>query len=175
MDAWQKKKKRRRTDCEAEAERKLRSKGKSCTKTNSCNPKVTVTDELSKEGPRKCEMASLERRLAKLCSLRAVEERVHRRRYKAFCESDMHRLSKQGIPDKLIRQQVLRIDEDWQQTNSQHHRRRLPCWTTTTLWTSKKNPVQPESSCWIACLTVRLHPQQGETKISAMSRLRNTI
>ena len=31
---------------------KLRSKGKSCTKTNSCNPKVTVTDESSKEGLR---------------------------------------------------------------------------------------------------------------------------
>ena len=31
---------------------KLRSKGKSCTKTNSCNPKVTVTDKSSKEGLR---------------------------------------------------------------------------------------------------------------------------
>ena len=32
---------------------KLRSKGKSCTKTNSCNPKVTVTDKSSKEGLRR--------------------------------------------------------------------------------------------------------------------------
>ena len=29
---------------------KLRSKGKSCTKTNSCNPKVNVTEKSSKEG-----------------------------------------------------------------------------------------------------------------------------
>ena len=47
-------------------------------------------------------MASLDWRLAKLCSLRAVEGRVHRRRYKPFGESDMHRLSKQGVPDSLI-------------------------------------------------------------------------
>ena len=85
------KKKRRRTDREAEAERKVRSKGKSCTKTNSCNPKVTMTDESSKEGLRwpRAEMASLDWRLAKLCSLRAVEGRVHRRRkhhlVKAIC------------------------------------------------------------------------------------------
>ena len=79
---------------------KLRSKGKSCTKTNSCNPKVTVTDESSKAG--RAEMTSLDWRLAKLCSLRAVEGRVHRRRYKPFGESDMHRLSKQGVPDRLI-------------------------------------------------------------------------
>ena len=47
-------------------------------------------------------MASLDWRLVKLCSLRAVEGRVHRRRYKLFGESDMHRLSKQGVPDSLI-------------------------------------------------------------------------
>ena len=29
---------------------KLRSKRRSCTKTNSCNPKLTVTDKSSKEG-----------------------------------------------------------------------------------------------------------------------------
>ena len=46
------KRRRRRTDREAEAERKVRSKGKSCTKTNSCNPKVTMTNESSKEGLR---------------------------------------------------------------------------------------------------------------------------
>ena len=46
------KKRRRRTDREAEAERKVLSKGKSCKKTNSCNPKVTMTDESSKEGLR---------------------------------------------------------------------------------------------------------------------------
>ena len=67
----------------------------------SCNPKVTVTDESSKALGR-AEMASLDWRLAKLCSLRAVEGRVHRRRYKPFGESDMHRLSKQGVPDSLI-------------------------------------------------------------------------
>ena len=32
---------------------KLRSKGKSCTKTNRCNPKVTVSDKSSKEGLRR--------------------------------------------------------------------------------------------------------------------------
>ena len=47
-------------------------------------------------------MASLDWRLAKLFSLRAVEGRVHRRRYEPFNESDMHRLSKQGVPDRLI-------------------------------------------------------------------------
>ena len=47
-------------------------------------------------------MASLDWRLAKLCSLRAVEGRVHRQRYKPFDESDVHRLSKQGVPDRHI-------------------------------------------------------------------------
>ena len=48
-------------------------------------------------------MASFEYwRLTNLGSLRVVEGRVRRRRYKPFGESDMHQLSKQGVPDRFI-------------------------------------------------------------------------
>ena len=51
-----------------------------------------------------------------------------------------------------IRQQVLEIDEDQQQANSQHHRRWLPCWTTTTFRTSKKkNLPLPSQTKWRSC------------------------
>ena len=50
-----------------------------------------------------------------------------------------------------IRQQVLRIDEDRQQANSQHHCRRLPCWTTTTFRTSKRNLPSLSQTKWRSC------------------------
>ena len=80
---------------------KLRSKGKSCTNTNSCNPKVNVTDKSSKEGSKR-PVSSTYWRLAKLCSLRAVEGRVCRRLYTPFGESNMHQFSKQGVPERFI-------------------------------------------------------------------------
>ena len=42
-------KKKKEEEREAEAERKSPFQRKTCTKTNSCNPKVTVTDKSSKE------------------------------------------------------------------------------------------------------------------------------
>ena len=101
MHERKKKELRRRTDREAEAERKVRSKGKSCTKTNSCNPKVTMTDESSKEGLRwpvwtggSRSFAVFEQYSGRESSSATVQT--------PFGESDMHRLSKQGVPDRLI-------------------------------------------------------------------------
>ena len=45
-------KKKKKKNARLKQREKVRSKGKSCTKTNSCNPKVTVTDKSSKEGLR---------------------------------------------------------------------------------------------------------------------------
>ena len=120
---------------------KLRSKGKSCTKTNSCNPKVSVTDEPSKEGLRWPVWTKLEARKALQSSSSgresssAMVQTIRWKRYASAFETGHSRQPHHGD----IRQQVLRIDEDRQQANSQHHRRRLPCWTTTTFRMSKKN------------------------------------
>ena len=64
----------------------------------------------------------------------ATVQTIRWKRYASAFETGRSRQPHDGD----IRQQVLRIDEDRQQANSQNHRRRLPCWTTTTLRTSKK-------------------------------------
>ena len=100
------KKERRRTDREAEAERKTPFQRKIMHGNKQLQPK-SDRDRKVEQGrvEKDCfDSPALENwRLAKLCSLsRAVEGRVRRRRYTPFSESDMHQLSKQGVPDRFI-------------------------------------------------------------------------
>ena len=63
---------------------------------------VTMTDKSSKEGLKWPVSSTGGSRNLVRGSPRVVEGRVRRRRYKPFGESDMHQLSKQGVPDRFI-------------------------------------------------------------------------
>ena len=80
---------------------KLRSKGKLFTKRNSCNPKVTVTDESSKEGLRWPVWTGGSRSFAVFEQWKG-EFIGDGTKTINFGESYMHRLLKQGVPDRLI-------------------------------------------------------------------------
>ena len=86
-------KKEKRT--EAEAERKTMLQRKIHAQNRQLQPE---SDNGRSKERRRVYKASLE--LAMLCSLQAVGGRDCRRRYKPFNESDMHRLWKQGVPDR---------------------------------------------------------------------------
>ena len=97
---FKREKKKGRTDRKAEAEYKAPFQRKVMHENKKLQPKSYRDQKKIEQGRTK---ASWEYwRLTKSCSIRAVEGGVRRRRYKPFGVSNMHKLSKQGVPDRFI-------------------------------------------------------------------------
>ena len=105
--------KRRRTNRGLKLGEKLCSKGKSCTKTNSCDPKVTVTDGSSEEGLKRPVWSTGGPRSFAVFEQSKGEfsvtvHTIRRKRHASACKTGRSRQVQHGD----IRQQVLRIDKD---------------------------------------------------------------